>query len=125
MKTDAKRRNSEERNDPIIAANIRRYRTAAGLSQTDLGDALGVTFQQIQKYEKGKNAIAPGRLRQIAEICGISVGAMFGEPPKVDGETVPLDTERAHRVVLGLSKIKSERVKRALGDLIAELSEGK
>ncbi len=69
-----------QRNDVIVARNMRRFRIARGLTQTELGDAVGVTFQQIQKYEKAKNAIAPGRLRQMCEILAVAPAEMFGEP---------------------------------------------
>jgi hypothetical protein len=54
------RMGGSKRNDEAVAHNLRRFRIARGLSQTELGNAVGVTFQQIQKYENGKNAIAPG-----------------------------------------------------------------
>ena len=47
------------------------------MSQSDLGHRLGVSFQQIQKYEKGMNRVGAGRLPQIAKIFGIPVGALF------------------------------------------------
>jgi transcriptional regulator with XRE-family HTH domain len=53
--------------DVVLGENIRTARLAAGLSQTDLGRACGVTFQQIQKYENGTNRIGGSRLMQIAE----------------------------------------------------------
>jgi transcriptional regulator with XRE-family HTH domain len=69
--------------------HLRRFRIARGLSQTELGNAVGVTFQQIQKYEKGKNAVAPGRLRQMCEILGVAPAEMLGNQPKIDGEPIP------------------------------------
>ena len=53
--------------DAVVGENIRIARLVAGLSQTELGDACGVTFQQIQKYEKGANRVGGSRLMQIAE----------------------------------------------------------
>lgn len=120
--TSADRRAKEERNDAAVGVNIRRYRAAAGISQTELANKVGVTFQQIQKYEKGTNACPPGRLRQISGILGITMSQMFGEPPQVDGELVPLETIRAHQVLTAISHIKDGRVKRAIEDLILELS---
>ena len=52
--------------DKKIGSVIRMQRVKVGMSQTELGDALGVTFQQIQKYELGKNAVASTR---IADLC--------------------------------------------------------
>jgi transcriptional regulator with XRE-family HTH domain len=65
--------------DRLIGKRVRIARLTAKLSQAELGRRLGVTFQQIQKYENGKNRIAVGRLEQIAEACGCPVGAMFGK----------------------------------------------
>ncbi len=53
--------------DAAVGENIRTARIAAGLSQTDLGRACGISFQQIQKYEKGTNRVGGSRLMQIAE----------------------------------------------------------
>jgi transcriptional regulator with XRE-family HTH domain len=50
---------------------------ALGMSQTDLGDALGVTFQQIQKYEKGTNRIGAGRLHRLAEVLKVDPAFFF------------------------------------------------
>jgi transcriptional regulator with XRE-family HTH domain len=60
---------------------MRRFRIARGVSQTELGNAVGVTFQQIEKYEKGANAIAPGRLRQMCELLGVAPAAALDEIP--------------------------------------------
>jgi transcriptional regulator with XRE-family HTH domain len=54
--------------DVEVGQRIRIQRTALGLSQTALAHQLGVTFQQVQKYEKGKNRIGAGRLTKIADI---------------------------------------------------------
>ncbi len=51
----------------------------AGMSQTELAKQLGVSFQQVQKYEKGKNRVGAGRLPRIAEILNIPVSAFFNE----------------------------------------------
>jgi transcriptional regulator with XRE-family HTH domain len=69
-----------DRNDETVARNLRRYRMAAGLSQSALAAKVGgITFQQVQKYEKGANAIAPGRLRQAAKVLGVSISQLFEE----------------------------------------------
>jgi transcriptional regulator with XRE-family HTH domain len=59
--------------DKKLGEKIRTRRTAAGMSQTELGEALGVTFQQVQKYEKGVNRISAVRLEQIAEALDESI----------------------------------------------------
>ncbi len=66
--------------DKIIAERIRLARLAKGLSQERLGEALGVTFQQVQKYEKGVNRVSAGRLHQIAAVLDCDISYFFGDP---------------------------------------------
>ena len=113
-----------QRNDVIVARNMRRFRIARGLSQTELGNAVGVTFQQIQKYEKAKNAIAPGRLRQMCKILGVAPAEMFGEQPQIDSEPIPAMTQWSYRTLIALNKIKSESMRRSIGALIEQLAGG-
>jgi transcriptional regulator with XRE-family HTH domain len=61
----------------------------AGISQAELGNKLGLTFQQIQKYEKGLNRIGAGRLFQMAQILNVPIQALFPEPPTTDTERGP------------------------------------
>jgi transcriptional regulator with XRE-family HTH domain len=63
--------------DTAIGNRIRRERRAANLTQTELADILGVTFQQIQKYEKGRNRVAASRLVQIADALNVPVLTFF------------------------------------------------
>ena len=56
-----------------------------GMSQEKLGDMLGLTFQQVQKYEKGANRIGASRLYQISQILGVSVQFFFDDMPAVEG----------------------------------------
>jgi transcriptional regulator with XRE-family HTH domain len=78
--------------DPIdieVGRRIRIQRMARGISQTELGDKIGVTFQQVQKYEKGANRVGAGRLTRIAKVLGVSVGTFFGGPD--EGAAAPGD----------------------------------
>jgi transcriptional regulator with XRE-family HTH domain len=63
--------------DAHIGARLRERRQSSGISQEQLGVALGLTFQQVQKYEKGLNRIGAGRLYRIAEILGVEVGYFY------------------------------------------------
>jgi transcriptional regulator with XRE-family HTH domain len=63
--------------DKIIGRNIRIHRLAKKMSQTQLGEKLGVSFQQVQKYENGTNRVGSGRLFQIAAILGLHVSTFF------------------------------------------------
>jgi transcriptional regulator with XRE-family HTH domain len=63
--------------DKVVGRNVRVHRLAKGMSQTDLANELGITFQQIQKYEKGTNRVGSGRLFEISVILGVSVLTLF------------------------------------------------
>ena len=59
--------------DMEVGRLVRALRMSRGLSQTDLADRMGVTFQQVQKYENGHNRISMGRLTRVAKLFGVSV----------------------------------------------------
>ena len=63
--------------DIQVGETIRAHRLIAGMSQKVLADRLGVSFQQVQKYEKGTNRVGAGRLPQIAAIFGVPISALF------------------------------------------------
>jgi len=63
--------------DKHVGARVRMRRMMLGMSQEKLGDALGLTFQQVQKYEKGANRIGASRLQQIAHILQVPVSFFF------------------------------------------------
>ena len=71
--------------DPIdvhVGSRVRLRRTMLGLSQEKLGDSLGITFQQIQKYEKGTNRMGASRLQNIAVILNTPVAFFFEDAPR-------------------------------------------
>lgn len=67
--------------DRTIGSRIAALRAAQGLSQTALGNALGVGFQQVQKYEKGRNRVGAGRLQAIADVLKVPVETFFAGQP--------------------------------------------
>ena len=67
--------------DSYVGARVRMRRMMLGMTQQKLGDALGLTFQQIQKYEKGANRIGASRLQQIAQILQVSESFFFDGGP--------------------------------------------
>jgi transcriptional regulator with XRE-family HTH domain len=67
--------------DSHVGLRIRAARQMAGLSQAKLGAAIGVSFQQIQKYERGVNRVGAGRLVQIAEALSVSHGFFLDAAP--------------------------------------------
>jgi transcriptional regulator with XRE-family HTH domain len=64
--------------DVEVGQRIRARRMAKGMSQTELGTMLGVTFQQVQKYEKGVNRVGAGRLVRVGEALDVPVSFFFG-----------------------------------------------
>ena len=65
--------------DRIIGRRIRAAREPAGLGQVALAEAIGVAFQQIQKYESGKNRVAAARLFEICRVLKVPIASMFHE----------------------------------------------
>jgi transcriptional regulator with XRE-family HTH domain len=63
--------------DQYIGARMREGRRAINMTQANLGEKLGVTFQQIQKYEKGRNRVSAARLFEICEALEVSLASMF------------------------------------------------
>lgn len=64
--------------DHAVSLRVRTRRLECGLSQTELAQRIGVTFQMVQKYERGTSRIGSGRLQQIAEILDVPVSFFFG-----------------------------------------------
>ena len=71
--------------DVAVGQRIRAFRKEANLSQTKLANLIGVTFQQVQKYERGTNRVGTGRLTQIAQALDVPIMAFF------DGLARPID----------------------------------
>jgi transcriptional regulator with XRE-family HTH domain len=111
--------------DKVIGRNIRIHRLAKKMSQTELGDQLGVSFQQVQKYENGTNRVGSGRLYQIAAILGIHVSTFFkggenSERERGGGDSGLLDllTEpQSVRLIRAFAKITDTTVRRSLVQL--------
>jgi len=72
--------------DKHVGSRVRMRRMMLGMSQEKLGNALGLTFQQVQKYEKGTNRIGAGRLQQISQSLGVPVAFFFEGAPVPAGE---------------------------------------
>jgi transcriptional regulator with XRE-family HTH domain len=84
---------SPDRTDKHVGARVRMRRKMLGLSQEKLGDAIGITFQQLQKYEKGTNRIGASRLQQIAHVLQVPVPFLFEGAPGVPGHRPVEGTE--------------------------------
>ena len=106
--------------DAEIGKRVRTLRLQRGLSQTELGTLIDVTFQQVQKYEKGTNRISAGRLQRIAEVMSVPVAfffAGFEDKPKAgsarlaDVDFAFLQTEGALRLARAYARIRKPGVR--------------
>src|SRR6516165_10920419 len=116
--------------DELVGRNIRIFRTAKGLSQARLGSLIGVTFQQIQKYEKGANRIGPSRLAKIAKALEVPIGRLFDTSASssdgpVDGEIVTdlLITPYAVQMLKAFAEIRNDHLSRNIAELTESLAE--
>ncbi|MEN0654179.1 MULTISPECIES: helix-turn-helix domain-containing protein [Hyphobacterium] len=109
--------------DVELGERIRIARKLAGLTQTALADKLGLTFQQIQKYELGRNRIAAGRLVELAEALGKPLGFFYDNPAAFEpGEPIfqplkGLDPDTAQRVLTALERA-DPKVRRSIVQMI-------
>lgn len=92
---------SSRRPNPIdvhVGSRVRFRRMLLGMSQEKLGEKLGLTFQQVQKYEKGINRIGASRLFDLAQVLGVSVQFFYEEAPVMDGQQQPAADGSAEKV---------------------------
>src|SRR6185436_5340439 len=112
--------------DVDIGQRIRARRMAKGMSQTELGNLLGVTFQQVQKYEKGVNRVGAGRLVRVGEALDVPVSFFFGATDAGSEDTRAilgfLDTSYSLRLLRAFSRIPQGEVQRALVDLVESIA---
>lgn len=118
--------------DALVGRNIRICRLQRGLTQTDLGDHLGVTFQQIQKYENGANRVGAARLTQIAGALGVGLATLFdgsaaasrdSNGPDPSGRELLADPH-ALRLVQAFDRIPGAKRRIAILHLIESLGNG-
>jgi transcriptional regulator with XRE-family HTH domain len=111
--------------DAEVGRRVRTYRLQKGLSQEKLAEQLGLTFQQVQKYEKGTNRIGAGRLQRIAEILGVPVIDFF-EPTKGKSASNEifelLDTAASLRLMRAYLRIRDPQVKQAVAHLVEKIA---
>ena len=120
--------------DVEIGRKIRALRLERGLSQSGLAEGIGLTFQQVQKYEKGVNRVGAGRLTKIAEVLGITVGTFFTGKEVLDtehstnkdnGEASPLKlltVSGAFRLLRAYADIEDSNLRRSIVDLVERIS---
>jgi len=125
--------------DRHVGSRVRLRRITVGMSQERLGEALGVTFQQVQKYEKGTNRISMSRMQSIAQVLGASVSFFLEGAPKDEG-SVPaygfaesrqpeyatdlLSTPEGIALARAFASIEDPKVRRRVVDLVTTLADG-
>ena len=122
--------------DIHVGSRVRLRRTMLGQSQEKLGNALGITFQQIQKYEKGANRIGASRLQQIANVLTVPVAFFFEDAPSGTQTVTGMAEENSTTYVVdflssseGLQlnrafvKISDPKVRRKIVDLVKSLAD--
>jgi transcriptional regulator with XRE-family HTH domain len=124
--------------DPQVGSRVKLRRMLIGMSQERLGELLGLTFQQVQKYEKGVNRIGAGRLWDVARILGVSIDYFYeGVSANVSGPrgfsendaSSPvmefLSTGEGLQLSVSFMRIKDAKVRKRVLDLVKSLSEEK
>jgi transcriptional regulator with XRE-family HTH domain len=118
--------------DVQVGVRVRMRRMLIGMSQEKLGEMLGLTFQQVQKYEKGVNRIGAGRLFEISHILGMKIEdffeglssllphalAGFAEAPSAPPVMDLLSTPEGMQLGLAFMKIKDPRARKRILDLV-------
>ena len=106
--------------DAALGERIRRRRRELGLSQSALGGQLGITFQQIQKYENGANRVSASMLMRLADALAMPVTELLQD---AEAATPPVDPERASaQLVAAFAKISSAEMRAAVLTLVMGLA---
>jgi transcriptional regulator with XRE-family HTH domain len=122
--------------DKHVGSRVRMRRMMLAMSQEKLGDALGLTFQQVQKYERGTNRIGASRLQQCADILQVPVAFFFEDAPNVPGAapqvtgrapspayvTEFLATSDGLRLTKAFMQIESVRMRRCIVGLVQDMA---
>ncbi|HEY2758860.1 MAG TPA: helix-turn-helix transcriptional regulator [Pseudolabrys sp.] len=122
--------------DKHVGSRVRMRRMMLGMSQEKLGDALGLTFQQVQKYEKGTNRIGASRLQQIAHILQVPVSFFFEGAPHAPGGAPTgmaeapspayvsdfLATSDGLSLTKSFMRIKNSKLRRRIVDLVEQIA---
>jgi transcriptional regulator with XRE-family HTH domain len=120
--------------DPVdihVGARIRQRRLLIGMNQETLARKLGLTFQQVQKYEGAANRVSASRLAEIADILGVPISYFFADLPTSGGDPVPQQDARgdpmqraeALELVRFYYSIADQRVRRQFGEMVAAVAQ--
>ncbi len=121
--------------DKYVGSRVRMRRIMLGMSQEKLGEALDLTFQQVQKYEKGTNRIGASRLQQISDILQVPVSFLFEGGPtgsmNADGvASAPspayvsdfLATSEGLALTRAFTRISDPKLRRSIVDLVEQMA---
>ena len=121
--------------DRHVGSRVRLRRMLLGLSQEKLGEALGLTFQQVQKYEKGTNRIGASRLQQISHVLKAPVAFFFDGAPHQPGQPKGLGEAPSPAYVLdflatseglaltkAFTRITDSKLRRSIVDLVEQIA---
>jgi transcriptional regulator with XRE-family HTH domain len=111
--------------DVAVGRNVRIWRMAKGMSQARLANRLGVSFQQVQKYEIGGNRIATGRLVKVAGILGVPISALFAGADDTGPSRSLLalvSDRRSFRLAHAFAGIKDNAFRLSLVNLVDEIA---
>jgi transcriptional regulator with XRE-family HTH domain len=126
---------SPDPTDKHVGDRVRMRRKMIKVSQTKLGEAVGVTFQQLQKYEKGTNRVSASRLQQIAQALKVPVSFFFEDPLKPGVEASAkrdkppdyvsefLTSTDGLALTKAFTRIKDAKVRRAIVKLVEEIAD--
>jgi transcriptional regulator with XRE-family HTH domain len=119
-KRDPRRTNAV---DVAVGGNLRLWRIARGLSQSQFAKRLGVTFQQVQKYEIGGNRVSTGRLVKAAGILAVPVGALLhGTAEPSESLSGLISDSRSFRLAQAFATLKSNKFRESLVALVEKLA---
>ena len=120
--------------DKYVGSRVRMRRIMLGMSQEKLGEALGLTFQQVQKYEKGTNRVGASRIQQISEILQVPVSFLFEGGPSgtagagFDEAASPayvsdfLATSEGLALTRAFTRITDARLRRSIVELVEQIA---
>ncbi|MGO4706374.1 helix-turn-helix domain-containing protein [Microvirga sp. 2MCAF38] len=121
--TAAKSPNAADRR---IGQRVRLRRLAIGLSQEKLAQALGITFQQVQKYERGTNRIGASRLQEIARVLSVPVASFYDAEAQAAGSlTAVLDTPQSLPLLQAFTAIAHPDLRRQALELVRAIAKVK
>ncbi|MCW8835960.1 MAG: helix-turn-helix domain-containing protein [Rhodospirillales bacterium] len=121
MNDNHNRRQSDDI-DRYVGLRIRERRIMLGLTQQDLADQIGVTYQQAHKYEKGINRISAGRLYEIARVLGTGVGHFYEGLEQTNSGEMDGMQRRSLEIARYFAQIPNERHQAALSNLARALT---